>query len=337
MAERGSQEPTRRPEWRLKAHAGFAVSVCLLAAAPIRGAEDLGDKDAVPLRFAFSARMFTDVNENDAKASVKAWALALARERKVRMSTEPIILSNAAQLKQALQAVSIDGAAVTTEEFLSLDADMQGTNLFLSFIGGEYTEEYLLLVRSDTGPTDLRGLRGRKLTVFDNSRASLATLWLDLSVSELGLGTAAEHFGQVLKAQKLVKVVGPVFFRQMDACLVTRRGFETMSEMNPQIRAQLRVLAASPKLVPTLGFIRRGYDSPLRDSLLSALRGLEQSAAGVQVLTLFQSDQLHEAPVALLSTARDLVAAHRRLKPAVAGEAEHSGLPPRSPEVRRDP
>jgi len=99
----------------------------------------------------------------------------------------------------------------------------------------------------------------------------------------------------------------------MDGCVVTRRGFETMCELNPQIRLQLRVLTTSPQLVPAVGFIRAGYDSPLREVLFAALRGLEKSSAGAQVLTLFQSDQLHEVPVSLLDTTREFVEAHRRL------------------------
>jgi len=290
----------------------WLVALFIRAVPLMRGAEATNNADAV--RFAFSAGMFTDVNENDAKASVKAWAQALSRERHVAIGAEPVILTGVAELKQSLRAALIDGAAVPTEEFLELEPELQGTNLFMSFVGNRFTEAYLLLVRADAGIADLRGLRGRKVVLFENIRASLAPLWLDVILSEQGLGTAAEHFGRIVKAPKLSKVVLPVFFRQQDACLVTRRGFETMCEMNPQVRAQLRVLATSPELVPSLGFLRPGFDSPLRDRMMGALRGLEKSAASTQVLTLFQIDQLEEAPAGLLNTARDLVAAHRRLK-----------------------
>ena len=303
----------------------------------IQGADDTANDNLPPVRFAFSSRMFTDVNENDAKASVKAWALALARERHVPMSTEPIILSGDAALRRALQDGSVDGAAVTTEEYLSLEPQMQGTNLFMSLIGGRFTEEYLLLVRSDSGLPDLRSLRGRKITLFDNPRASLAPLWLDLILSEQGLGVAEGHFGQILKAPKLAKVVLPVFFHQEDACVVTRRGFDTMCELNPQVRTQLRVMATSPELVPAVGFIRAGYNSPLRDTMLAALRGLEQSAAGAQVLTLFQSDQLKEAPGSLLNSARELLEAHRHLKLTATGEPSHSSPSPHIADGRQDP
>ena len=280
----------------------------------VRGAGAAESTNLEPIRFAFSSLMLTAVNENDAKASVKAWALALAQERQVPMSTEPIILSGVAQLKQSLLDATIDGAAVTTEEFLSLEPELQGTNLFMSAVGGRFTEEYLLLVRADSGITDLRGLRGCKIILFDNARASLAPLWLDVILSEKNLGACADHFGQVLTARKLAKVVLPVFFRQQDACIVTRRGFDTMCELNPQVRAQLRVMAASPELVPAVGFIRRGYVSPLRDTLMAALHGLETSANGKQVLALFQTDRMQESPASLLDSARELLAAHRRLK-----------------------
>jgi phosphonate transport system substrate-binding protein len=319
------------------AECGRVALLLLGGMVPLAGsADDAASQNVEPVRFALSSRMFSNVNENDAKASIKAWALALTRERHVPMSAEPVIFSGMDDLKHSLRSGSIDGAAVTTEEFLSLEPELQGTNLFMASTGGRFTEEYLLLVRADSGISDLRGLHGCHVIFFDNARASLAPLWLDVILSEQGLGTAVEHLGQITQAQKLAKVVLPVFFHQQDACLVTRRGFETMCELNPQIRAQIRVLATSPELVPTMGFLRRGYDSPLRNTLLAALRGVEKSASGTQVLTLFQIDQFQEAPASLLDTARELVAAHQHLPLAAAGTPRHSGPPSLNADVRHD-
>jgi phosphonate transport system substrate-binding protein len=286
------------------------------AARSAMSAESGGTTNLGQVRFAFSAEMFKDVNENDAKASVKAWALALCHERHVPMSADPVILSGIGELRKALRSATIDGAAVPTEEFLGLEPELQGTNLFISSMAGHFTEEYLLLVRADSGIVDLGGLRGRKMILFDNIRASLAPLWLDEILLEAGLGTATNCFGEILEEPKLVKVVLPVFFHQQDACVVTRRGFQIMCEMNPQVQLQLRVLAMSPGLVPSVGFLRIGFDSPLRDNMMYALRGLEKSVSGTQVLTLFQIDQLQEAPANLLDTARELVSTRQRLMQA---------------------
>ena len=40
-----------------------------------------------------------------------------------------------------------------------------------------------------------------------------------------------------------------MFFRQADACIITRHGFDVMGELNPQVKRQLRVLAASKPMV----------------------------------------------------------------------------------------
>jgi phosphonate transport system substrate-binding protein len=292
------------------------LAALLLLTATAHSAESPETNDATNLglvRFGFSAEMFTDVNENDAKASVNAWARAFSRERNVPMSADPIVLSDIGELEKSLRSAALDGAAVPTKEFLDLAPELRGTNLFMSSTGGRFTEEYLLLVRADSGIASLGALHGRKMVLFDNIRASLAPLWLDEILLEAGRGTATNFFGQISLEPKLVKVVLPVFFRQQDACVVTRRGFEIMSEMNPQVQAQLRVLATSPGLVPSVGFLRIGFDSPLRDRMMYALRGLNTSASGAQVLTLFQIDQLQEAPASLLNSARDLLSTRERL------------------------
>jgi len=77
--------------------------------------------------------------------------------------------------------------------------------------------------------------------------------------------------------------------------------------------------------VPSVAFLRRGFDSPLRSRMLAALEGLEKSPSGTQVLTLFQIEQFHEAPASLLDTARDLIEAHRHLKRIAVRNADLEG------------
>ena len=266
-----------------------------------------------PIRFAFSARMFTEVNESDAKATVKAWAWALASERRVSMGTEPIVLGGLAELRKALRAETIDGAAVTTEEFLGLEPELAGTNLFVSYHRGVCTEQYLLVVSKSSGISRIQDLRQRKLAVMDGPRATLGPIWLEVALVNAGMGMITNCFSTVLRESKLVRVVLPVYFGNLDACLVTRRGYETMCELNPQVRKATNILLTSPAVLPSLGFLRRNYNREAREALMRAITDLENSVAGTQVLTLFQSDQLKEGQAGLLESARELLAAHRRV------------------------
>ena len=115
---------------------------------------------------------------------------------------------------------------------------------------------------------------------------------------------------------KLSKVVLNVFFRQTDACLVTRRGFATMAELNPQVGRQLTILAASPAVVPALFGFRRGFSTQLKSKIIREFGAVHMSPAGQQALTIFQVGQVAERPVTALDSALALLEEYARLRPA---------------------
>jgi hypothetical protein len=108
-------------------------------------------------------------------------------------------------------------------------------------------------------------------------------------------------------------VVLPVFFRQSDACVVTRSGFETMVELNPQLGRQLKILARSPEVVPAVFCFRADYAAGFKEDLFAGVRDLHKSAAGQQVLTVFQSDKIEDQPMSCLDSALELLATHQKL------------------------
>jgi phosphonate transport system substrate-binding protein len=126
-----------------------------------------------------------------------------------------------------------------------------------------------------------------------------------------------------------------VFFRQVDACVVTRRAFNNMSELNPQLSQRLRVLVSSPELVPGGFAFRKGYDDPTRELIIADLERISSSPAGAQFLTLFQSGALSAQPVSCLESAFELLARHARLvaekpDPATPNSARSQSEKPRN-------
>jgi len=115
----------------------------------------------------------------------------------------------------------------------------------------------------------------------------------------------------------------------MDACMVTRRGFETMAELNPQVGRQLKIVATSPELVPAVFGLRADYNPSYKPQLLAALSELQKSPAGQQVLTIFHCDRIEESPVSCLESALELVATHARLCAGTNGAVVPNEIPPR--------
>ncbi len=92
--------------------------------------------------------------------------------------------------------------------------------------------------------------------------------------------------------------------------MISRRGLETITELNPQIGQQLKVLESSEKMVPATFAFRHDYSPPFKEALLGGLRKLHETAEGRQVLLVFQCDELTERSQPVLSSALELISSY---------------------------
>lgn len=277
------------------------------------GAGRAAETNSEHLRLAFSATMFSQVSENDAKASVKAWGLTVARERHIPVEPEPTFLRGVSAFRTALQNKEIDGAGITAYEYSQLYKDIPFSPIFVTCREGRTTEEYVLLVQQDSKMERVTDLRGHSLIIQDSPQNCLAQPWLDTVLVQQGVRPSTEFFGKITFAPKYSSVVLPVFFHQSDACLTTRAGFEIMSELNPQLSKQLKVLATSPAIVTAVFCFRADYSPSFKDTLFAGMSDLHTTTAGMQVLTVFQSEKLEAQPASCMASALEMMAAHDRV------------------------
>ena len=274
-----------------------------------------------PFRLAFTASMFTDVNENDAHAAMKVWISTVAQERGIPVDYELRIFQTVQEMVEACRTNQIDGFGLVAPEYARLSQEMEFDRLAIAIHGGAITEEYVLLVHQDSGLEQIEQLRGRSLNVLVNPRMSLGLIWLDTLLLEARQGRAAEFFGKVASFNKTSRVALPVFFRQADACLMTRDSFKVMGELNPQLNQKIRILAASPAMVPSCFAFRKNFVSSYRPQLLAEMSRLGDTPVGQQILMLTQSERIEEHPVSCLDSALKLIATHERLCDAKDGIA----------------
>ena len=107
--------------------------------------------------------------------------------------------------------------------------------------------------------------------------------------------------------------------------------FDVMSELNPQLRRDLRVLARSRPLVPAILCFRADFESPEKERVLTALRELHKTPAGEQVLMIFQSEELVSIDEDPLRETAAFLEETERLR------ASSRGAPPGSTATRRVP
>ena len=293
---------------------GFPVwTMLLIAAAMSLGRCQIAAQTDTGLRVGFSSAMFTDVNENDAKAAVKIWGQTVAKQRGIPTQPETHIFQSTQEILEALRSKSVDAVGITMIEYAVASREVRFDPIFVTYTGQRAREQYLVLVRNDSRVDHLADLRGRSVIFHDNSRVRLAQPWLDtLLIPETGK-PAADWLGKITLCPKLSKVVLPVFFHQSDACVVFRTSFETMCELNPQIGQQLKVLVFSPEVVPAVFCFRADYAPAFKEPLFAGIRELHKSPAGLQVLTIFQSDKIEDEPASCLDGALEILARHAQL------------------------
>jgi ABC-type phosphate/phosphonate transport system substrate-binding protein len=295
-----------------------AVAACS-AAEPVTPAAPNPERSTI--RVAFSQSQFAGVNQNDAHAAMKVYFKSIAEDSGMAVDVTQLPMEGTRAIAEVLRDHRADLLAMTTEEFLVLEGQGLAGPLLLTGVKKEFTEEYLLLTHAESAIRNVGDLKGRSLLLSSEIRASLARRWLEVLCYEHGLGAAEQALGKITAAAKPTLVVLPVFFRQADACILTRHGFDVMGEMNPQVKKQLRVLAVSKPMVSTLSCFRRGFSESLKQRVIEAALKSQGKPAFEQVMILFKSDGLTQEPVSALASARELLATHARLCSSTNGAA----------------
>lgn len=293
------------------------LSVCIpaiwLAALMNTQTARADDADRPPFRLAFSASMFAEVNESDARAAMKVWIMTVAKDMHIPVDPDPHIQHSVEDLVKFGKNNPVNGFCLTTTEIPRLSREIKLDRLAVGVRAGKITEEYLLLVRKDSGIERIDQLRRCNLNVLSSPRMSLAPIWLDTLLLETRLGRIGNFFGKITRSNKSAQVILPVFFGKTDACLISRAKFEMMGELNPQINIQLKVLAASPGLVPTGFAFVAVPDHPVDDKIMESMEHLGDTPAGRQILMLTQSDRIEPRPLSCLDPSFRLMNTYHRL------------------------
>ena len=270
-------------------------------------------KDGDLVHFGFSTATLGAVNQNDAVAAMRIWGQMLVQETNIPADPDAKIFKDSTAMKNALIRKKVDCINMTAVEYCKVQHLIAKKYMVVGITGDSIDEEYVLLVNRKKNFKTLADLQGRNLRWGASVRSSLALIWLDTVLAERGFNTSNKFFKTISKKEKISDVILPVFFGKVDACVVTRKAFELMVELNPQIGKQTHVLLASPPFVPTIFGFRAGLDVPVEIQIMKELTHWHKSQIGRQILTLFQVERLDQQSTSCLVDTLALLEEHKRL------------------------
>ena len=293
--------------------------LCLVAIGTrqlIAGSDAATRTGAPPLRMAISDTVVTGVNLSDARAAMSVWTTELLKAVGLEPDPNEQWVMESAQLLAAIRGGKVDLFCITVQEYRQVAPYVDTSRIITDDHGGD---ELLLVVREGSGIVNLAGLRGRSLILWESPSTSLGEPWLTVSLWREGLDSPKQLLGRMSKNTKLSQVVLPLFFVQTDACVVTRRGLDTMVELNPQLSRKLKVLLASPRMRSAFLAFRKDYPPHLKRRVFDRFHELKSIPATDQILTLFQSSGFVARDADCLGSANSLLDAYERHHEPAAG------------------
>jgi phosphonate transport system substrate-binding protein len=284
-------------------------------------ASPLANQELKPTRLyvVASESMFTNYIKDDATASLGIWIKKLCELEGLRCDVRVDVVNSIAEIRRRIRERTVDLLIIDTPEYLILAHEGLVEAMTASTTQGKLSfYSYLLLTRNEGGAAQIAALRGKLISVASRHGSNLGLIWLETLLAENKLDRAASFFGSVEVGNRASSCVLPLFFGKLDACVVDSGNWETITELNPQVRRSLRILAHSEPLLEGLIAVPVEPQHRYKREILESIMRMHLTVAGDQLTTVFKVGP--QIPVTLKdfeSTANLLNRYRSLLKPGV--------------------
>lgn len=266
------------------------------------------------MRVGYFGNLLAEVNPADVQVAVELWAKQVTLDMGRKVVAQVVFYDDLKVLVEAVEKCQVDMLNLPVMEYLRIE-EIVGLKPAMVGVGNaKIQHQYVLLVHRNREVETLDQLRGGTLLMgVDYYVESIADIWLEVQLMKQGLGRALDFFSQVRRVKKVSQAVLPVFFGQVEACMVNRTAFEIMAELNPQLKTELTALAISPALLQAIACFPISCDLQKQATILAGVFKLHEDTRGLQILTLFGVEKVAPFKNAYLQSVEKLLQEHEVL------------------------
>ncbi len=281
---------------------------------PVCAAAEKDDSPVQLFRTGFIQNAMMNTDPRDAKAVLEVHAREISRLMGIPLSVKVVLFPEIDSMTTALRKGELELAAVPSIDYLRI---RKSVPLIPSFVGSNSSGTgitYVIITRKDSGIRSFSDLKGKSLMIPALAKFESSHLWLEVLLMKAEKGGLETFFSIVKESPKLQNAIMGVFFRQADAAIVTRAGLNTSCELNPQLAAQLTVMAESPNLSDAVVCLIPGTSEKFRTKIYNAMLQLNETKSGKQIYTIFQTNGITPFKNEHLDGLENLISEHKRLK-----------------------
>ena len=289
----------------------FLLFFILIVSIRLITAQDVKKEKTVNIRLGLPFDVLDDLTRKDAQFAMDLWIKEIVQlmEKRTNISfnASAVFLENDIEQMGAAFNKEYDIFVLSGLDYFDFNLEKFWEPVALTRTEGHFPEEYLVLTRKDTELKDIKDLSGKRIVFSKNQDERIILYWLDYFLHTNHLGRTKEFFELQETVSKDSKAILNVFFKKVDACVVGYNQFITMTELNPQIGRQLRIVLESPPFARGLVCLNKSLNKQVKKIVTEAVLELPKYQRGKQILAFFGQSNLIASQSQYLDSFRKLV------------------------------
>ncbi len=293
-----------------------AILIALVLASPQPAQNQNSNDKTETYGVAFLKSMYSNVNYNDAKAALKVYIDELQRKLITGYKMKPVMFDNVEDLLKNFSKENLADITLTPVDFLKYQSRL---SLYPVLVSSGYKspfENYLILAGKNEGIKSLDDLAGKKLGMLQEDKNSIPLMWLEVELCRKKLPSLDKDkfIEKIIYGKSESQLILSLFFKQIDVCLVSRTSFETMIELNPQIKDKIVILAESPGYITEVSSFTKKFNfSKYSTDLFNTLLKLDDYTTGKQLFALSKTAKIIPYKEEYLVNVKELISEYGNL------------------------
>jgi ABC-type phosphate/phosphonate transport system substrate-binding protein len=253
-------------------------------------------------------------NKQDAKLALEVLFRSLSKKAKEEFLVEVNVFADLPSMIPHLKNGDVDLATIPSNDFVAIKDKALVEPILVGVKDRQVYVKYCLVVRRDGKTRILKELKGKRIAMCVQDAVESPRIWLDTILLKKEGARSKDFFATIKRADNVEKAVLPVYFGQTEACVITRRSFETESEMNPDIGRKLMIIEESPDLITSIICLRYDFDRSLKEKLINTAITIHEDPEGKQVLSIIRMDSIVQYRPDFIKNLVELLKEYNRLK-----------------------
>ncbi len=263
------------------------------------------------LRIGYVENALFGIDMEDAKVALGLLLGRIVERKKPGYKSTSDAFTNLKTALERLNKGELDMLAMTSLDYLEVRHKINVKPAFVSVRGENPEANYALLINGSKKIETLQQLRNKQIIVPEGISGDIALMWLDTMLLERSLPESAHFFNSIKRGIKTSQIVLPVFFEQIDACIVQQYAYKTIIALNPQIGQTLTTQFNSPGFLLTIIVFRMDLEEDIQKVILEVGDAITDYPEGRQMMMLLRMRRFSRFKPEYLNNIKKLYETHK--------------------------